>query len=236
MKQEKDPTTKNKAAEVPSAVPAEWPGAFGLFKYSKAAVSFNVWTIVFLCIFIAAVGLFFSAMFDNGPSDRPIFSNAISNLITSIISIALAGAVLASVDRKKISISESFSQLEPMVYVNAIVNNILVSIIAALSLFALIVPFFFIIPRLILCQYFIIEKKLDPIEAIRASWDATKGQLGKVYGIFGVSLLFCQLIITIIGIPVAVYLLVAYSAAFALLYKYLDKEPQQKTDQEAIDE
>lgn len=235
MKQEKDPTTKNKAAEVPSPVPAEWPGAFGLFKYSKAAVSFNVWTIVFLGIFIAAVSFFFSAMFGSS-SDRPMFSNALANLINSIISVALAGAVLASVDRKKISFSESFTRLEPMVYVNAVVNNILVSIIAALSFFALIVPFFFIVPRLVLCQYFIIEKKLDPIEAIRASWNATNGQLGKVYGIFGVSLLFCLLIITIIGIPVAIYLLVAYSAAFALLYKYLDKKPQQKTGKQVIDE
>jgi hypothetical protein len=62
---------------------------------------------------------------------------------------------------------------------------------------------------------------MDILDSIRASWDKTNGHVGKVYGIVGVNILMALLVITIIGIPVAIYLLVAYSAAFAYLYRYI---------------
>lgn len=89
-------------------------------------------------------------------------------------------------------------------------------IVASAALF--IIPVFFIAPRLVLAQYFIVDKNMGPVESIRASWNATKGNVGKVYGIFGATLVMSLLMLTIIGIPFALYFLLMYSAAYPLLY------------------
>ena len=221
MKQEQKTTQDNKVKQLLAAVPKEWPGAFGLFKYSRAAVGFNLWTVILLYVFMIIVAAVFEGVFQvSADNSSPIIKLGY-NLALSVTSIAFAAAMLAGVNRQKISFTESFTRLKLKTYVNAILNSMLVTLILILSLLALIVPFFFVVPRLMLCQYYIIEQNMGPIEAFTASWNASKGHVGKVYGIYGVTLLFILVVITIIGIPVAIYLFAAYSAAFALLYKYL---------------
>lgn len=80
-----------------------------------------------------------------------------------------------------------------------------------------------------LAQYFLIEGKLGIVDSLSASWNATKGNVGKVWGIFGVSLLFGLLFLTFIGIPFAIYFIVMYQAAFAVLYMYLKQSPTSTT-------
>jgi len=86
-------------------------------------------------------------------------------------------------------------------------------VLLVLSLVALIVPFFFVMPRLSLAQYFFFDQNMGPLEAIKASWNATSGHVGKVWGIMGMCIVYSLLIFTIIGIPIALYLLFMYSSA-----------------------
>lgn len=98
-------------------------------------------------------------------------------------------------------------------------------LLAVVSFLALIVPFFFVYPRLVLAPYFLLDKNMGPIEAIKASWAQTKGHLSKLYGIYGAALLMGLLAITIIGIPFAIYFTIMYSAASAVLYRYITGSP-----------
>lgn len=63
------------------------------------------------------------------------------------------------------------------------------------------------------------------LDAYKASWAATRGHAMKVWGIAGVNCLMLLPVITIIGIPVSLYLLFMYSAANAVLYAYPLKHP-----------
>ena len=99
--------------------------------------------------------------------------------------------------------------------------SIVIGLMLIVSFVLFIVPFFFVFPRLMLVPYYIIDKDMGVFDAIKASWNDSKGNVGKVYGIVGASIVFTLTIILIITVPLTVYLLVAYMAAYPLLYKYI---------------
>ena len=66
-------------------------------------------------------------------------------------------------------------------------------------------------------NYFLIDQNLGAVDAVKASWNNTKGHAGKVWGITLLSIGMAILIIVLIG----VYFLLMYSAAMALLYTYV---------------
>lgn len=209
-------------------VPKLWPGAFGAFAYSKAAVRIN-WKPIVLCIIASVLVGALSAWIDPvsvsgqtevGFSNREMIANLISVVAGVFIGAAATLIYLKSVRQQKIEFIDSFTQSVQFV-VRYFLLTVLVGVIAFISVLLLIIPFFFIMPRLALSHYFLIDKNLGPVESISASWRATKGNVAKIWGIVGVSLLIGLLCVTIIGIPFAIYLGVAYSAAYAVLYIYL---------------
>jgi hypothetical protein len=103
--------------------------------------------------------------------------------------------------------------------------TILITLSLIVSFLLLVIPFFFVLPRLTLAEYFLVDKNMGVIEAYKASWNATKGHSLKVWGIYGAGILMALLCVTVIGIPVAFYLLIMYSAAFAVLYEFLNRSP-----------
>jgi len=66
-----------------------------------------------------------------------------------------------------------------------------------------------------------VDQKLGVLEAYKASWHATKGNGGKIWAIFGVTLLMILPTVTVIGFIATIYLTWMYSAVFALLYTYI---------------
>ncbi|MGD0284360.1 MAG: hypothetical protein ABSB12_02090 [Candidatus Saccharimonadales bacterium] len=110
-------------------------------------------------------------------------------------------------------------------YVNALELYALI-ILTCLSFLLLIIPGLIIVPRVALAPYFLIDKKLSAIDAYKASWHATKGHVGKIYGIVGVMILMVLPVITVIGIIATIYLLIMYSAAFAILYQFISKKKE----------
>jgi predicted lipid-binding transport protein (Tim44 family) len=73
-----------------------------------------------------------------------------------------------------------------------------------------------------------IDKDMGVLEAYKASWHATKGHLGKLWGILGVGLLMALPAVTIIGIVATVYLFFMYSAVGALFYLHLRAQRARK--------
>jgi hypothetical protein len=148
----------------------------------------------------------------------------LSFVISFFLSCAMSLMIIRSVRGEKLGFSDSFEQSLPYV-----AGYILVNLVRSFALFVsfilLVIPFFFVLPRLLLAEYYVLDKKLDPIEALKASWNDTRGHAGKVWGIFGVMFLMVLLCVTIIGIPVAIYLLIMFSAAPAILYAYIQKHP-----------
>ena len=209
------------AAQQPGAtsVPAVWPGAFKLYGFSSQAVKINVWTI--LALYVVSFLPVLIPTNDNAILNN-IVINVASTLLQALLSVALARVLLASVRGRKLGFGNSLS-MSLRLFLEMLALNILTGLAIVISLLLFIIPFFFVAPRLVLVNYYLVDQNTGIFGAWQASWNATKGHVLKVYGIAGVAILMSLVILTILGIPIALYLLLMYSASTAILYEYVRK-------------
>lgn len=204
------------AASIPN-VPASWPGGFGAFKYSKKAVMLNLETLIILWVISVVLDVLSNLVLRHNPAIHILFA-----LLLAPIAAANALAVIAGVRRQHLPIGDALSKAVSL-WLKMIVLFVILGFIFTVSILLLVVPFFFVLPRVSLALYFLADKNAGVTDAIKSSWEITKGNAGKVYGIIGVSILMVLLMITIIGIPFSLYFLLMYAAAFAVLYEFLGK-------------
>lgn len=103
-------------------------------------------------------------------------------------------------------------------YLYIVLANLLVVALVVLGFFALIVPGIIIACRLVFVSYIVMDKKLDPIEAVELSWKLTRGHGWTIFGMGFVSIfiIIFGLMLMIIGIfPAMVWV----SSSFASLYQ-----------------
>jgi hypothetical protein len=210
------PAQASPAAVPLETVPASWPGAFGIYKYSRDAVKVNLVTIVVLYIVSVVLQAIIKKALGNPGS-------IIAALVGVLFAISILLAQIAGVRRQKMEIGDSLSKSLPL-FLKYLGLYIIVALSLVVSLLLLVIPFFFVLPRLVLASYYLVDRNQGIMEAYKSSWDASKGHSLKVWGIIGVGILMALLMVTIIGIPVAIYLLIMYSAAFAVLYEYINKK------------
>jgi hypothetical protein len=210
------PKLPNHSTAQEDAQTAAWPGAFGIFDKSREAVRRNLSTFFALVLFTIIINMVITLLFPKESGANEPFSSLVGYLVGVWPSTALVIAVLASIRDEAISAPEALQQAIGF-YLRALGLSILTAVIVALSFIALIVPFFFVYPRVALAPYFLIDKNLGPIEALKTSWEATRGQIGKVWAVTAVNILFALLIFVLVGI----YLVFMYLAAEGLLYVYI---------------
>jgi len=202
-------------------VPTSWPGAFGLYKYSKQVIKLNLSTFLTLMATSILLGIVSSAL------ERAIQSVllvivtvVVFEILSAIVSIAFYVPTLVGTKGEKVSVSESFARVTPRILISYI-GIVLVSIpILVLSLVFLVIPFFFVAPRLSLAGLFVLDQNMGPFQAIAASWHATKGNIAKIWGIVLANIVMFLPALTIIGIPVSIYLVFMYGASLTLLYRF----------------
>lgn len=199
-------------AELHVNVPdGDWPGAFGIYKFSKQAVMVNFWTLIGFFI-IAGIGAAFDYILTG------IVGNVISYLLSAFASAGFALTFIAGVRGQRLDLKPALTEAAGL-FIKVFLLNILVVLALGISFILFIIPVFFVIPRLTLVTYFLVDKNMGVLEAFKASWHATKGNALKAWGIIAVGILFGVLSLLLIGI----YLSVMYSAAFAVLYEYLNR-------------
>jgi hypothetical protein len=114
-------------------------------------------------------------------------------------------------------------------YLHIILANLLVFALVVLGLFALIVPGIIIGCRLAFVSYIIMDKKLDPIEAVELSWKLTRGHGWQVFllGFISIFIVILGLILFIVGIFPAIMWI---SSSFAALYESVLKEKEKPAE------
>lgn len=115
-------------------------------------------------------------------------------------------------------------------YLHIVLANLLVFALVVLGLFALIIPGIIIGCRLAFVSYIIMDKKLDPIEAVEMSWKLTKGHGWKIFFMGFVSIFICifGLLMLIVGIfPAIIWI----CSSFATLYESVLHEKERPIEQ-----
>ena len=102
--------------------------------------------------------------------------------------------------------------------------------LVVLGLFALIIPGIIIGCRLAFVSYIVMDKKLDPIEAVELSWKLTRGHGLQIFlmGFVSIFIFIFGLLLLIVGVFPA---LIWICSSFAALYESIlrDKEPKVET-------
>jgi uncharacterized membrane protein len=110
-------------------------------------------------------------------------------------------------------------------YLHIVLANLLVFALVVIGFFALIIPGIIIACRLVFVSYIVMDKKLDPIEAVELSWKLTKGHGWRIFfmaiisffiGLFG----FLMLIVGIF--PAIIWI----CSSFASLYESVLREKE----------
>jgi hypothetical protein len=114
-------------------------------------------------------------------------------------------------------------------YLSIVLANLLVTALVALGLFALIIPGIIIGCRLAFTAFLVMDKKLDPIEAVETSWRMTRGHGWTIF-FMGFSSFFIYifgLILLLVGIfPAAIWV----SSSFATLYQSVLNEKEKPVE------
>jgi uncharacterized membrane protein len=193
-----------------------WPGAFGVYKTSKAAVMVNIWPILYVLLASMLLSIAVGAFFTETQTTIITFIPA------SLLSAALTILYIQGARGKKMEFEASVRAAWPLL-ATFIVVNLLSGLAILAGILLLIVPGLVLLARLSLAPYFAVDKKLGAVDSLKASMQATKGNAGKVWGIIGATFAMALLIVTIIGIPFAIYFLFMYQAATVILYEHLRK-------------
>jgi hypothetical protein len=102
-------------------------------------------------------------------------------------------------------------------YWNVVIANIVVGIIVGLGFVMLIVPGIIFACRLAFVPYLVVDHEMDVMDALRVSWDMTRGYGGQIFlmGLLAIPVVILGLICMIVGVFISVMWI---STAFAAMY------------------
>jgi hypothetical protein len=119
-------------------------------------------------------------------------------------------------------------------YLSIILANLLVFALVVLGFFALIIPGIIIACRLCFVPYIVMDKKLDPIEAVEYSWKLTKGHGWTIFfmGFTSIFIIIFGFICLIVGIfPAIIWVWSSFATLYESILIEKEKPAQQVVDQ-----
>lgn len=130
-------------------------------------------------------------------------------------------AFLKGVRNEKVEIKDMFSGFEN--YLNVVLANILVGFLVGIGIFFLIIPGIIVACRLAFVRYLVIDRQLDPIEAIKASWRMTRGHAWTIFFMGLLAIPICIAGIILLGIGL-IFSVMWIRCAFASIYYSVSKD------------
>lgn len=203
----------------------EFPSAFALFKPSIDAVLVNIWT--FLALFLlpiagvvlAAIGVGAISAADGGSVAALMIGLLIGAVVVAVlvVSPAMPYVQLMSVQGKQVSIEEALrAGLSKFWRFYGL--TLLTGLIIFGGFLLLVVPGLFMIRRYILAPYYLFDRDLGVLDAMKQSAAESKRFSGAVWGLIGVIFLIGATSIVPLLFLVTAALQVAYYCAPAVRY------------------
>lgn len=213
--------------------PAKLPGAFNLAEPSIGVIRSNLTGFLVmagipaLLVWLGQAPEFFSS----NTQDIALFNsnNGLWNIFIVLgpvaTLLAAPGAILmrlASVRNKASNFVESFREGLPYVWRMFGLGVILLLAVGAAYVFIpFLIPLLILLPRVLLAPYYLVERNLGPIKAIKASMIDYKKYKG-TWGIIGVFFLIaCVNIIPFVGWALALVATFLYEPALAVRYEQI---------------
>lgn len=132
------------------------------------------------------------------------------------INYSVKWVFLKAVRKEKINIKDMFSVFERN-YWNAVLANLLVGIIVGFGIVMLIVPGIIFACRLAFVPYLVIDQKMDVMDALKTSWDMTRGHGWSIFfiALLAIPIVIAGLIMLFFGVFISIMWI---TTAFAVIY------------------
>jgi len=146
-----------------------------------------------------------------------------SLLLLNPLEYGLDFAHLRAARGDKLEIKDMFAVFQN--YWHAVLANLLVGVIILIGVIFLIVPGIIFACKLAFVPYLVVDRKMETIEAVKKSWEMTRGHAVTVFlmGLLAIPIILLGLICLVVGvIPAAMWV----QTAFASLYHAVSLEEQ----------
>ena len=129
---------------------------------------------------------------------------------------------LKAVRGERVEIKDMFSVFQRN-YWNAVVANVVVAVIVGMGFVMLIVPGIIFACRLVFVPYLVVDKQMDVMEALRVSWNMTRGYGGQIFlmGLMAFFIAIGGLILFFVGIFISIMWI---KTSFAAMYYAVEQK------------
>lgn len=202
----------------------EWQGAFAALNNVYKQISKNPAPALFFVAVYTVISIT-SLVIQGKTSYTDKGYVAYGDMIMLLFLLPLTVYGLAVADRKEMTVSE-FMQLDIKKIFYLILVSILLGLILVGSFLLLIVPIIWTLAWFIMAVYPVVDKGMDPAQALKESKRLSKDHKKKVWGVVGVSILIevgAAILTTVpyIGVAAAAFASVLTTALLAELYRWL---------------
>ncbi len=165
-----------------------------------------------------------------GGSILQIFGLAYLLLLVAPIDYGSAFVFLKAVRNEQFEVKDMFLVFEKN-YINVVLANLLHWGIVSIGIFLFVIPGIVFACKLAFVKYLVLDRKLEPVEAVKESWRMTKGHAGKIFwmGVLAVPIVIAGLICLGVGVIPAIMWI---RCAFATMY-YAVSEAEERAVPEA---
>ncbi len=157
-----------------------------------------------------------------------IFGLAYLLLLLDPIDYGSAFVFLKAVRGDKFEVKDIFMPFENIErYLNVVLAELLKSVIIGIGVFFLIVPGIIFACKLAFVKYLVLDRNMGPVEAVKESWNMTKGYAVDIFliGLIAIPLAIAGMILLVVGlIPVVMWV----RCAFASMYYAVSKVEEEK--------
>jgi len=155
-----------------------------------------------------------------------IFAFAYWLLFYAPIAYGSAFIFLKAAREEQFEIKDMFSAFEN--YLNVVLAHLLKSAIIGIGIFLLLVPGIIFACKLAFVEYLVLDRKMDPVEAVKESWRMTKGYEWQIFfmGLTAIAIAMGGLLCLVVGIIPAV---IWIRSAFASMYYAVSKVAEEKS-------
>jgi uncharacterized membrane protein len=207
--------------------------AFGWSRMKKLFLDLFLITVIFAVVLIP-LGMITSLDGENTPGGvlLRMFSFGYLILLFFPIDYGAAWVFLKAVRNEKFDVQDMFSVFEN--YINVILAQLLVWAIVGIGLVLFVVPGIVLLCRLAFVRYLVMDRKMEPVEAVKESWRMTQPHSLQIFlmGLLTLPIFTAGAICFVVGLIPA---LMWVRCAFASMYYAASEleKPQSQTAEPA---
>ncbi len=152
--------------------------------------------------------------------------------ISAPITYGVAYVFLQLIRGEKFNVSAVFDGFKSN-YINVILANLLTSAIVIAGFLFLIIPGIIFACKLAFVPYLVMDKKMEAVEAVKTSWEMTKGHTLTIFliGLLAIPIVIMGLLMLVVGlIPASMWI----EGAFAAIYFSVDSQQNPEIEEEEV--